>query len=308
MSTREDIQAMKRSANAHCDALAWPTIVLASVVLPLYFLTPVAVVMGVLPVAVGTLMMAFLAYAGYTALHESVHGAVCGGQQKHRWVNELIGYMAGLTLGVPLSAHRYEHFLHHNHTNKQADDPDLICTDMTQNWWRTVASPVTLFTNHYGLFMRGRWPTAHAGLRWTFVLETAGILVSRALLLALLFGPVATASGASPLSVALAAAMTLVVGPILGTIMLVYLFAYLVHIPHSVEGKFKDTSIFVLPAWLRSVGTWLWGFQNYHGIHHAFPRLPWYRYREVYEANRELLWEQGMPTYALSGLRWRRVN
>jgi beta-carotene hydroxylase len=101
---------------------------------------------------------------------------------------------------------------------------------------------------------------------------------------------------------------TLVVGPLLGQVVLVYLFAYVVHRPHTVAGKFVDTSIFELPKAFRGVGTWLWGFQNYHGIHHAFPRVPWYRYRAVFEAHRSELFEQGMPTYQLSGLKWRRIN
>ena len=308
MSNREQIQAMKRSANDHCDTLAWPTVVLAAVVVPTYFLTPVAVVAWGLPVIAGVIIMGLLTYAGYTALHESVHGAVCGGQQRHRWLNELVGHAAAIPLGIPMSAHRYEHFLHHNHTNKQHEDPDLVCADMTNSVWRMVASPVILFGNQYSLFLSGRWGTAHTELRRTFVLETVAIVLSRVLLLAALFGPVAASVGAPLLSVALDVFLTLVLGPILGMVLLVYLFAYLVHVPHSVQGKFLDTSIFVLPRWFRGLGTWCWGFQNYHGIHHAFPRVPWYRYREVFEANQEALMEQGMPTFELSGLNWRRVN
>ncbi len=308
MSNREQIQALKRSANDYCDTLAWPTVILAAVVLPLYFVTPVAVVAGWLPVAIGMVVMALLTYAGYTALHESVHGAVCGGQQQYRWLNEWVGYAAAIPMGTPLSAHRYEHFLHHNHTNDQAEDPDVACADMTRNLWRMVVSPVTLFTNQYSLFLRGRWPTAHVGLRRAFLLETAVIVLSRVLLLLALFGPVAAGAGESLGAVALDVFITLILGPTLGMVLLVYLFAYVVHVPHSVQEKFRDTSIFVLPPWIRSLGTWCWGFQNYHGIHHAFPRVPWYRYREVFEANRKDLLEQGMPTYELSGLNWRRIN
>ena len=84
MSNREQIQALKRSANDYCDTLAWPTVILAAVVVPLYFVTPVAVVAGWLPVAIGMVVMALLTYAGYTALHESVHEAVPQNQALHR--------------------------------------------------------------------------------------------------------------------------------------------------------------------------------------------------------------------------------
>lgn len=308
MSSREQVQALKGSANDYCDTLAWPTVVLAAVVVPLYFLTPIAVVAGVFPAVAGMLVMALLTYAGYTAFHESVHGAVCGGQQQHRWLNELVGHAVAIPMGIPMSAHRYEHFLHHNHTNDHDADPDVDCANMTRNAWQMVASPVTLFAKQYALFVRGRWASAHTALRRTFVLETVVIVLSRVLLLAALFGPVAAATGASLGEVSIDVFLTLVLGPVIGMVILVYLFAYLVHVPHSVQGKFRDTSIFELPRWARTFGTWCWGFQNYHGIHHAFPRVPWYRYRAVFEANRDALFEQGMPTYELSGTSWRRIN
>ena len=123
MSDQNTVKVMKRSANGYCDALAWPTILLIGVALPLYFLTPVAVVMGLLPVIAGMLLMGFLTYAVYTALHEAVHGAVCGGLQKNRWVNEWVGYAAAIPSGIPMCAHRHEHFSHHNHTNKVGEGP-----------------------------------------------------------------------------------------------------------------------------------------------------------------------------------------
>ena len=308
MSDQDPVKVMKRSANGYCDPLAWPTILLISVVLPLYFLTPVAVVMGLMPVIAGMLLMGFLTYAVYTGLHEAVHGAICGGLQKNRWINEWVGYAAAIPSGIPMCAHRHEHFLHHNHTNKVGKDPDLVCTDMTMNLWRLVASPMMLTAQQYKLFLRDRWPTAHKELRRTFVAETSVIVISRILLLIALFGPVAASAGVSTLSVGVDVLLTLIVGPLLGQVVLVYLFAYVVHRPHTVAGKFVDTSIFELPVAFRRVGTWLWGFQNYHGIHHAFPRVPWYRYRAVFEAHRSELFEQGMPTYQLSGLKWRRIN
>ena len=179
MTNREQVQLMKRSANRYCDTLAWPTILLAAGVFLSYFLTPVAVVAGLLPVSVGVLLMAFITYAGYTGLHEAVHGAVCGGQQKHRWVNEWVGYLAAIPSGVPMCAHRHEHFSHHNHTNKLGEDPDLVCADMTNNLWRLVVSPILLTAQNYQLVLRQRWPTAHKELRRTFVVEVFVILFSR---------------------------------------------------------------------------------------------------------------------------------
>ncbi len=46
MSNREQVQLMKRAANSYCDTLAWPTVILITIVFPAYFLTPIAVGRG----------------------------------------------------------------------------------------------------------------------------------------------------------------------------------------------------------------------------------------------------------------------
>ena len=45
--------------------------------------------------------------------------------------------------------------------------------------------------------------------------------------------------------------------------------------------------------------TWLWGFQNYHSIHHLFPRVPFYRYRKLFTDIEEIMIARDAPIYRL---------
>ena len=90
-----------------------------------------------------------------------------------------------------------------------------------------------------------------------------------------------------------------------GVTLLLYLFAYIVHRPHQDVGRYVDTSTILVPGpWQRLV-TWLWGFQNYHSIHHLFPRVPFYQYAKLYADIEPIMVARGAPIYTLTlgGLR-----
>ena len=303
-----EVKVLKQVANGYCEELAWPTVLLVVITFPLFFLIPALVFRGHLPIWVGTIGMAVVSYANYTALHEAVHGSVCGARKQFRWLNELVGHLAATPMGTPFLAHRHEHFLHHNHTNMGEKDPDIFCANMTQSPWHAFLAAWKLTASNYRVFLQDRWPIIDARQRIVFVLELLAIVFARVLLLAMPFGLLFPVASGDPVWLAGATLLVIVIGPVTGIILLVYLFAYLVHVPHEVEGKFIDTSVYEPPAAVRSVMTWLWCFQNYHGVHHAFPRVPWYRYRALFEAEREALLRQGMPTHQLSGYRWKRIN
>ena len=45
--------------------------------------------------------------------------------------------------------------------------------------------------------------------------------------------------------------------------------------------------------------TLLWGYQNYHAMHHLYPKVPFFRYRRLYRALEPSLRESGMPVKQL---------
>ena len=91
------------------------------------------------------------------------------------------------------------------------------------------------------------------------------------------------------------------VGGLGGVLLTMYLFAYLVHTPHEAEGRYLDTSTIIIPGRLGRVLTLAWGFQNYHSIHHLFPRVPFYRYCQVFDEIEDVMNARGAPIYRLGG-------
>ena len=71
--------------------------------------------------------------------------------------------------------------------------------------------------------------------------------------------------------------------------MIIFFFAYLVHEPHEATDRYRDTNIFIFKNWGHKLITWAYCFQNYHLIHHLYPRIPFYRYPEVYDEVKPIL-------------------
>ena len=69
-------------------------------------------------------------------------------------------------------------------------------------------------------------------------------------------------------------------------------FDYWPHRPHTQRGRFKDTAN-ILPSWLDP----FFLCQNLHAVHHLFPHLPWYRYREVHGVIDAGLKREGVPQW-----------
>ena len=77
---------------------------------------------------------------------------------------------------------------------------------------------------------------------------------------------------------------------ILATGLLAFLFDWLPHVPHRARGRYRDTRVIL--GW-GLTGPMLW--QNYHLIHHLYPRVPFYRYARLFDELRPELEEKGAP-------------
>ncbi len=286
-------QQARQSAQKYLGKFAWPTVILGLVVTSAYVATPLAVVAGILPLWAGTLLMVLLTYAAYTVLHEAAHGSIAGSHKSLRWVNELMGYLAGWVLMIPMTAHRHEHLAHHRNTNQPGADPDYLIAGMTRSPWQPFIAILRSFVSQYRYYFKNRWGKGPKSQDIQFCLEVFAALSLRLLFIAQGYW--------------LAGTVLFLVGTIGGVLVTMYLFAYLVHHPHEAVGRYVDTSTVLIPGRLGSVVTALWGFQNYHSIHHLFPRLPFYRYRQVFDAIETTMVSSGAPVYTLglSGLQRR---
>jgi beta-carotene hydroxylase len=69
---------------------------------------------------------------------------------------------------------------------------------------------------------------------------------------------------------------------VLGLTFLGLVFAWIVHQPYGETARYKNTNTILLPAWIRRPATTLWLWQNYHSIHHLFPKVPFYQYEKLF--------------------------
>ena len=280
-----DTEALKE-ARRYMGAFALPTAILGLAASTLFFTIPFLVSFGVMPFILAAPLMVVLTYASYTAPHEAAHVSISGSHQGRRWINEWVGYASGLVMGVPLTAHRYEHLTHHRHTNDADADPDFVLSGLTQSTLNAVRSAGSAIVENYRYYMKTQWARANGSQNRKFCLEIAASITIRVAIV-LLTDPGVTI------------ALFLIAG-IGGTVLLGFLFAYLVHYPYKDVGRYVDTATIVASGRLNTAMTWLWLFQNYHSIHHLFPRVPFYQYRKIFEAIEPIMLARGAPVYRLS--------
>jgi beta-carotene hydroxylase len=65
-------------------------------------------------------------------------------------------------------------------------------------------------------------------------------------------------------------------------------------------GPYVDTSTIVIPRLLSTLLRVLWGYQDYHSIHHLFPKVPFYRYRRLFNEIADRMDQMGAPVYRLT--------
>lgn len=276
-----------RTAAQHIGQLAVPTIILSTVVLIAFVATLAGFVTGVLPFWVAGIVVGLLTYAAYTPLHDAVHAAVSGSRSRNAWLNTSVGVAMGLVMGMPFISHRTVHLSHHQNTNDPDQDPDFGYSKATNPLKLLLLAP-TAIADQFTYYMRKHWGVDRKR-DLAFVAEVVVSLAVRVGVLA--------ASG-----LWLEGFGLFLIGALVGFMILIYLFAYIVHQPYEAVGRFVDTGIYDSGDSFRGrLVTWLWGYQNYHAIHHLYPRIPFYRYVDVFREIEPLMREKGAPIVTLGG-------
>ena len=276
--------------------IAWPTILLGVLVIPAYWSIPYLVVFKDLSLWLAIPLMVLLTYTAYTVLHESVHGLINGSHKNLKWLNEGMGYLAGTVLMATLTAHRPEHLSHHGNTNHGERDPDKYAIQIVGSLREILGSVWDAIAVQYREYMENHWNKASAATNLTLVTEVLIGIGLRVLPFVLIFSTnnPEIESGWWRLLILFA------VSGFIGIYVLVYLFAYIVHRPHTEKGRYKDTSTIIVPGPLSKIVTFFWGFQNYHSIHHLFPSVPFYRYRQLFSNIAEIMDVMEAPVYRLT--------
>ncbi len=273
-------------AGEYMGGVAWPTVVLGPVLGIAYIATVLMTLAGTLSLWLAVPLVALLTYLSYTVLHEAVHGSIAGNEHSLRWLNDALGYLAAWITMIPLTAHRHEHLAHHRHTNEPSNDPDFHIASMHRSPLAPVHAVCRAWVSQFRYYGQHRWRSAAPRQNLCLCVELGTALLPRLGVLAAGYW--------------LEALTLFVVAWLIGAMTLIYLFAYLVHKPHAQAGRYSDTSTIMLPSPLHPLLTWCWMYQNYHSIHHLFPRVPFYRYATVYEGIAGVMAARGAPIYRIS--------
>jgi beta-carotene hydroxylase len=283
---RLDRQAV-RCAGKYMGNVAWPTVILGFLFAVVYVTAVGLALAGYLSLWIAVPLVALVMYLSYTILHEAVHGSIGGNGRSLRWLNKAMGYLAAWITMIPFTAHRYEHMAHHRHANDEQRDPDFHMGSMHDSLLAPVRVALRAWVSQFAYYAKHRWADAPWRQNLALCIEIAAALVPR---LAVIM------AGYWVEGLAL-----FVMAWIIGAMILIYLFAYVVHRPHEQVGRYVDTSTILPPdsSILRAGLNWAWMFQNYHSIHHLFPRVPFYRYEELYEEIEDVMQAKHSPLYSL---------
>ncbi len=269
-NAQADRQAL-RKIKPYQGMVAWPTVYLALGIVAAFAAVCTLGTLGIIPLWLGLILNTLILYADQTPLHEACHGNIAGRDSRYLWLNHLIGFACGAILLHEYKAFRYMHLAHHRETNNPEIDPDH---------WVAVKNPVLVAFRCLTIVF---WYHQYFWKNIAFKFRNPGMLplaIHIILAYAILYG----------LALALAVMgywrevlMLWIFPHILASAMIIYFFAYLTHKPHQVHERYRDTNIF----WVRGkivepIVNWFYWFQNFHLIHHLFPRIPFYKYGKAF--------------------------
>ncbi len=262
-------------------SLAWPSVLFGLGCIASFATVVTLATRGVIPLWAGLVLNSLILYATQTPLHEACHGNIAGRESRWMWLNHLIGFICGAMLLHEYKAFRALHLMHHRDTNHSEFDPDH---------WVKVRNPLQVLLRcltivpyyNYFFFKQVTLNPDGPGNKETamHVIATYWGLYSIAfwLIVAGYWQEV----------------LALWLGPhILASALIVFFFAYLVHQPHEAPERYRDTNLFRVSGPLAPIVNWLYCFQNYHLIHHLYPRIPFYLYPQAFSEVRPILERQG---------------
>ena len=287
-ANNEDYQSLLNTVKSNISGVAWPTIitffVAAAVIITLQFLYAKEQI-HLLPHLIIT---SYFMYVMYTPLHEASHQNISGANQKYRFLNPLFGFLSALFYLHSYTQHTWSHLEHHKHANDKDLDPDYIIKG--SNWFSIMARGFFILLIKDYFYMKNEKLKNDKIAKIKMKIGTIESLIP--VILLIIFTNV--------FSVPWYHFILSYVIPLLFAVMLLGIFFdYLVHMPHQSSEKFGDTNVIRTKKWLDYPMTWIWSYQNYHGMHHLFPRLPFYKYKKVFMDKEDELIRLGLPIFTI---------
>ena len=208
-------------AKHYMGKTAWPTMLLTAAVVAAFVATLALFASGSLPAWGACLLVAALTYMSYTPLHEAAHGNIHGNNDRHKWVNDLCGYLVAPIIAIPYASHRIEHFTHHRFTNQPDKDPDFIISGMQTGPLGFLAAGLRFQWVQNTFVVQHSWGSASLKEKLIYSAELVVSLGWRIAFLAMVDQPGTVA--------------VILLGYYLGGLFTAYWFAYRPHHPYKVS-------------------------------------------------------------------------
>lgn len=247
--------------------IAWPTFLLL-----VFSFTTVAVVWYLcltkqMPLWQGMILNGIAMYLMFSPAHDSMHRALSSNERLNNFLLFLSAQPGAP--GTAGRAFRIMHMQHHRFANDHDQDPDHF---IAANWKHAFTWWFVWDWWYLVHFIKRREELPPAARR-QFYLDMAGHYAALGLLFWFL-----------PWE----AVFLWLIPTRISAWMICFTFMYLPHVPHDVpttQDPYKATAIRKGWEWLLSP---LLVCQNYHLVHHLYPTVPFYRYRAVWLARKDM--------------------
>ena len=270
----------KAIARELVPSVAWPTLILAAALPSIFAALVYLGFIRLIPLWLCTPLLASVSYAHYTLVHESIHGNLVPGYPRLRWMNEIVGWIGSLGMGLAWPFLKRTHVKHHSHTNTELDPDIFVKGTLSQLFVKWIIMSMMSFIPLPLLkyVARGRYARICSLLIGTESWQMAAVTC---LTLVLLVAAIFTGH--------LAEWVFLWLLPIrLAALLLNIFFQWLPHHPFDRTERYLNTRI---SLWVG--GTIFTLQQNLHLMHHLWPSVPFYNYHRLYRRLRPVLLEKG---------------
>ncbi|WP_405205989.1 fatty acid desaturase [Aquimarina sp. LLG6339-5] len=255
--------------------VAWPTIILFSILSIGYILLWKFYLLGLSPIW-SSIIGAVIAYGMFTIAHEASHGNISGGVQSFVKLEKTLGWISSFFLLFPFSAFVVIHLRHHAHTNDPVNDPDHYVNG--SNPFSIFFRCLTLIGYYFELALGSQSKKNEAMNR----IRGQSILF--------LFFLITILSTVIFLGYGSALFFVFILSALIAAPVLAFSFDWLPHYPHNNLSRYHNTRIITIPGL-----EFLSLYQSYHLIHHLHPRVPFYKYRSCFlDMESELLEKQSV--------------
>lgn len=271
------MEGIDQSANKkYSGVFAWPTVLIAYSLGFLWIACLFLTHRDVIPLWLCSIICFVLCYLAFTPLHEAAHNNIRGSFRHLQWVSNSVGHLCGTMLLGPFQCFSFLHLTHHAHTNEAGEDPDVWVAGASL--WSVLWRCLTIMPHYYIYFFTCKKRAAQkiflsTILYFIFLIVSVLVISHLTSYQLIVFGwliPALTANAA-----------------------LAFMLDYVPHAPHRTRERYKNTNvIFGKIIYILSMG------HSYHVIHHLWPRIPFYRYKQVFNEYRAVLEKEGTPIFS----------